>query len=151
MPRLRLTDREAADITAYLMSLKNDEFSARPRPAIDMAIVDGIVDEYLRAQYPLAQADQQHKAMGDSAKVLFVGEKTIGRYGCFGCHVLAGFETASPIGVELSEEGSKLVERLDFGFEEGQIPHTLPAWFQRKLMEPRVFDRDKQKAPPDQL
>jgi hypothetical protein len=29
--------------------------------------------------------------------------------------------------VELTEEGSKLVERLDFGFEEEHIPHTLPA------------------------
>ena len=33
------------------------------------------------------------------------------------------------------------MERLDFGYEHGQIPHTLPGWLHRKVMEPRVFDR----------
>jgi mono/diheme cytochrome c family protein len=80
-----------------------------------------------------------------------VGEKTIGRYGCFGCHTISGFEKASPIGVELTEEGSKLVERLDFGFEEGKIPHTLPGWVHRKVMEPRVFDEGKVKRPEELL
>ena len=65
-------------------------------------------------------------AMDDQQRTLFLGEKTIGRYGCFGCHNIPGFEKTSPIGVELTEEGSKLVERLDFGFEHGKIPHTLP-------------------------
>jgi cytochrome c2 len=151
MPRLRLSDREAADITAYLMSLKNDEFRARQRPPLDVKLRDVIASEYLAAQYPVKQAEQQLQKMADPERTLFVGEKTIGRYGCFGCHTISGFEKASPIGVELTEEGSKLIERLDFGFEHGQIPHTLPAWFHRKLMEPRVFDRDKQKAAADLL
>ena len=63
--------------------------------------------------------------------------------------VTSGFEKASPIGVELTEEGSKLVERLDFGFEEGRIPHTLPGWVHRKVMEPRVFDEGKVKLDDD--
>lgn len=151
MPRLRLSDKEAADVTAYLMSLRNDEFLARPRPALDAQVRDTIVREYLLAQFPIKQADEKLAAMGDHERTLFLGEKTIGRYGCFGCHTIAGFEKTSPIGVELTEEGSKQVERLDFGFEEGQIPHTLPAWFHRKLMEPRVFDRDKDKAAADLL
>ena len=41
MPNLRLSDKEGADITAYLMSLKNDGFMARPRPPIDPAIRSG--------------------------------------------------------------------------------------------------------------
>ena len=84
--------------------------------------------------------------MADDERTQFLGEKTIARYGCFGCHTIAGFEKATPIGVELTEEGSKLVERLDFGFEEGKIAHTLPAWVHRKLMEPRVFDVGKVEA-----
>jgi cytochrome c2 len=151
MPNLRLGDREAADVTAYLMSLKNDDFVARPRPAIDPTLRDTIVSEYLRALYPLKQADDKLAAMGDAERTLYLGERTIGRYGCFGCHNISGFEKTSPIGVELTEEGSKLVERLDFGFEEGLIPHTLPAWFHRKLMEPRVFDRDKERKPDELL
>ena len=66
--------------------------------------------------------------MDDQQRTLFVGEKTIGRYGCFGCHEIKGFEKSTPIGAELTEQGSKLVERLDFGYEHGKIPHTLPGW-----------------------
>jgi cytochrome c2 len=151
MPRLRLSDQEAADVTAYLMSLKNDAFVGRQRPPLQKPLRDAVLREYLLAQYSVKQADERLAAMGDDERTLSLGERTIGRYGCFGCHIIAGFEKTSPIGVELTEEGSKLVERLDFGFEEGQIPHTLPAWFHRKLMEPRVFDRDKDKAPADLL
>jgi mono/diheme cytochrome c family protein len=151
MPNLRLTEKEAADVTAYLMSLTNDDFVSRPRPAMDATVRDTIVLEYLKSQQTVAQAQEKLAGMNDEARTLFLGEKTIGRYGCFGCHETPGFEKASPIGVELTEEGSKLVERLDFGFEEGQIPHNLPAWVHRKLMEPRVFDRGKDKKPDELL
>jgi cytochrome c2 len=152
MPSLRLTDKEASDITAYLMSLRNDDFLARPRPPIDPAIRDGLITEHLLASnVPVVQARQQLASMDDHQRTLFVGEKTIGRYGCFGCHNIPGFEKASPIGVELTEEGSKLVERLDFGFEEGKIPHTLSGWVHRKVMEPRVFDAGKVKRPEELL
>ena len=49
-------------------------------------------------------------------KNLFLGEKMINRYGCFGCHLVPGYEKAQPIGTELTEEGSKDIARLDFGF-----------------------------------
>jgi mono/diheme cytochrome c family protein len=152
MPNLRLSDKEAADITAYLMSLKEDAFMARARPAIDPALRDNLVREHLfAASVPTKEVEAKLAAMDDHQRTLFVGEKTIGRYGCFGCHTIAGFEKTSPIGVELTEEGSKLVERLDFGFEEGKIPHTLPGWVHRKLMEPRVFDAGKEKKPEELL
>ncbi len=151
MPNLRLSETEAADVTAYLMSLKKDDFLARPRPALGAKLRDTIALEYLRAQYTVAQADEKLAAMDDHARTLFLGEKTIGRYGCFGCHTISGFEKTSPTGVELTEEGSKLVERLDFGFEEETIAHTLPAWVHRKLMDPRIFDRDKLKKPDELL
>jgi mono/diheme cytochrome c family protein/predicted nucleic acid-binding Zn-ribbon protein len=151
MPDLRLSDKEAADITAYLMSLKKDEFLARPRPAVDAAIRDGIAREHLLgANLAVKEADKKLASMDDRQRTLFVGEKTIGRYGCFGCHNISGFEKTSPIGVELTEEGSKLVERLDFGFEH-DIPHTLPGWAKRKLEEPRIFDRGKVKKPEELL
>jgi mono/diheme cytochrome c family protein len=152
MPSLRLSAKEAADITAYLMSLKNDDFMARPRPGIDPAVRDAIIKEHLvAANTPVRDADKQLAAMDDHQRTLFVGEKTIGRYGCFGCHSIPGFEKSSPIGVELTEEGSKLVERLDFGYEHGRIPHTLPAWVHLKVMEPRIYDRGKVKRPEEML
>jgi mono/diheme cytochrome c family protein len=152
MPNLRLSEKEAADITAYLMSLRNEEFTARTRPALDKSVRDDIIlNQYLEGQYSVADAKLQLDAMPDEKRTLFLGEKTIGRYGCFGCHNIPGFEKTSPIGVELTEEGSKLVERLDFGYEHGKIPHTLPGWVHRKLMEPRVFDVDKAKRPEELL
>ena len=152
MPNLRVSDKEAADITAYLMSLRNDEFLARPRPPLRAGIRDELIREHLlAANVPIKDAERQIASMDDHQRTIFVGEKTIGRYGCFGCHTISGFEKASPIGVELTEEGSKLVERLDFGFEEGKIPHTLPGWVHRKVMEPRVFDAGKRKRPEELL
>ncbi len=151
MPNLRLTEGEAGDITAYLMSLKNDAFVARPRPALDVKVRDTIVREYLTTQFTIKDADAKLAAMNDHDRTQFLGEKTIGRYGCFGCHVISGFEKTSPIGVELTEEGSKLVERLDFGFLEHEIPHTLPAWVKQKLLEPRIYDRDKPSKKPEEL
>ena len=152
MPNLRLTDKEAADVTAYLMSLKKDDFLARPRPGLDAAVRDAAIKEHLlAASVPVKQADAQIAGMDDRQRTLFLGEKTIGRYGCFGCHEIKGFEKANPIGVELTEQGSKLVERLDFGYEHGRIPHTLPGWLNRKLMEPRVFDKGKVKRPEELL
>jgi cytochrome c2 len=144
MPNLRLTDKEAADVTAYLMSLKNDEFMGRPRPAIDKTLRDEIIlKQYLQTLSSKAEAKKKLDAMDDTARTLFLGEKTIGRYGCFGCHNIKGFEKTSPIGVELTEEGSKLVERLDFGFQHGKIPHNLPAWVHLKVMDPRIYDEGK--------
>ena len=152
MPNLRLSEKEAADITAYLMSLKNDAFAARPRPALDKTLRDAIIRaEFLEQQYPVAEARKKLDAMGDKERTLYLGERIIARYGCFGCHIIAGFEKTSPIGVELTEEGSKLVERLDFGYLEHEIPHTLPAWVKQKLLEPRIFDRDKPSKKPEEL
>jgi mono/diheme cytochrome c family protein len=151
MPSLRLTPQEAADITAYLMSLENEAFAARDRPEMDGALRDEIALEYLRERLPVKQAEEKLAAMHDRERTLYLGERTIFRSGCFGCHMIPGFETTMPIGTELSEGGSKLVDRLDFGYEHERLPHTLPAWLHQKFMEPRIFDRDKEKLPWDLL
>src|SRR5207245_3055236 len=131
---------------------RNAAFMASPRSPIDIAILDGLSKEHIvPAKVPLMEADRQLGSMHDHRQTVCEGEKTIGRYGCFWCHTIKGFEKTSPIGVELTEEGSKLVERLDFGFEEGKIPHTLPGWVHRKLLEPRVFDQGKVKRPEELL
>jgi mono/diheme cytochrome c family protein len=152
MPNLRLSEKEIADLTAYLMSLKNEAFLGRPRPAIDKSVRDAIIrTEYLEQQFSVTDAKQKLDAMGDHERTLYLGERMIARYGCFGCHTISGFEKTSPIGVELTEEGSKLIERLDFGNLEHEIPHQLPAWVKLKLMDPRIYDRDKPSKKPDEL
>src|SRR5260370_40520789 len=80
-----------------------------------------------------------------------LGRRAINRYGCFSCHDIKGFEKAQSIGTDLSEEGSKLVTRLDFAFIT-DIPHTSKmAWFERKLHDPRVFDKGRVLQPLEKL
>lgn len=47
-------------------------------------------------------------------KILYVGRRTISRYGCFGCHDIPGFETARPIGTALQDWGRKDTSKLAF-------------------------------------
>jgi cytochrome c2 len=151
MPSLRLTERDAADLTAYLMSLESEGFMGRERPEMDRDVRDQIAMDYLRERLTVKQAEEKLASMEDRERTLYLGERTIFRSGCFGCHMIPGFETTMPIGTELSEQGSKLVDRLDFAFEHERLPHTLPAWLHQKYMEPRIFDRDKEKRPWDLL
>ena len=43
------------------------------------------------------------------------GRKYVAYYGCASCHNIPGMEEEGKIGTELTYEGSKLIERLDFG------------------------------------
>ena len=84
-------------------------------------------------------------------KQIELGRRAINRYGCFSCHDIKGFEKAQSIGTDLSEEGSKLVTRLDFAFIT-DIPHTSKlAWFRTKLHDPRIFDKGRVLLPLDKL
>jgi cytochrome c2 len=44
----------------------------------------------------------------------YVGRRTIGKYGCFGCHDVPGFEDAKPIGTALVDWGRKETSKLAF-------------------------------------
>ena len=150
MPDLRLTDAQAADVATYLMTLKQgggDAAKATP----DQAAVDAVLLDYLKASLPTAEAQAEVAKLDAQGKQISLGQKVINRYGCYSCHDIKGFENAQPIGTELSEEGSKLVSRLDFAFIH-DIPHTSKiAWFGRKLHDPRVFDQGRVLRPLDKL
>jgi len=149
MPSLRLTDGEAADITAYLSSLKNDTWTSKPLPSVDTAALDAVVLEFLRNGSTDAEARAKLKAMSLEEKNLMAGERLIRRYGCFGCHNIPGMEKDQPIGTELTEAGSKLVSQLDFGFL--PIEHDRADWYAAKLTDPRIFDKDRVKTPEELL
>ena len=150
MPSLRLTDQEAADITAWLMSLDAASgFDAMAVPEPNAEELDGITIEFLRTGLPNALAAERLAEMSRQEKLLYSGERLIRRYGCFGCHEIAGFEEAQKIGVDLSTWGSKMVTRLDFGYLD--LPHTRQAWLEQKLAAPRSYDRGKVKSPGERL
>lgn len=143
MPIMRLSEQDAADVATYLMTLKQREPGSYP----DAPYMD---DPKLRDE----------------------GRFWIRHYGCAGCHEISGFEDEGRIGTELTVEGAKPIERLDFALltEEakkggrnpiagqeigpwygGKYPSNekeVERWynhrgfFQYKLLKPDVYDYD---------
>ena len=150
MPDLRLTDAQVADVATYLTTLKQsggDAAKATP----DQAAVDQVLLDYFRSVMPFEQAKAEVSKLDANAKQLELGRRVIGRYGCYSCHEIKGFETTQPIGTELSEAGSKLVSRLDFAFVH-DIPHTSKiAWYRTKLHDPRIYDEGRILQPLEKL
>lgn len=149
MPDMRLTDGEVADVAAYLTSL-NGPAGREAEATYEPALVADTLTDYYRSVVPTAEAEATVAAMSFDEQQRELGRRAIARYGCYGCHNIAGFEDTQPIGIELSEEGSKLVQRLDFAFVH-EIPHTKTEWFKQKLRAPRSFDRSRVLQPLEKL
>src|SRR5712672_724830 len=136
MPSLRLSPQDAGDVASYLITLKKQESSTYP----DASFMDD----------PALKED---------------GKKWIRHFGCAGCHEISGLEEEGRIGTELTFEGSKPIERLDFALltetaqRGGREPIVDPddrarlpegpaktpwydhkGFFEHKLAEPEVWD-----------
>ncbi len=99
----------------------------------------------------------------DDPKLKAKGKKLVQFYGCAGCHEISGLEDEGRIGTELTNEGSKPIERLDFALftedaKRGILPdgkksprgswYDLKGFFENKLANPAVFDTGKYKPDP---
>ena len=147
MPSLRLSPQDAEDVASYLITLKKQEPSSYP----EATFMD---DPNLREE----------------------GKRWIRHYGCAGCHEISGLEDEGRIGTELTFEGSKPVERLDFALltevaqRGGSEPITDPddlarlpegpakqpwyghkGFFEHKLAEPNIWDKGKIKPDTEKL
>ncbi|MFQ5863786.1 MAG: c-type cytochrome [bacterium] len=114
MPNLRLTDSEAIDIVAYLMTLKESD----------------------QAEYTLDSADLE------SDELLAEGKAIIRNFGCHGCHDIKGMEGEGKVSVSLNEFGAKTPEELFFGdaLANGDVPEeTWEAWTLGKLKNSRMY------------
>jgi cytochrome c2/predicted nucleic acid-binding Zn-ribbon protein len=143
MPSLRLSDREAADLAAFLLSSTDPAYEDLEMPAVDPEIRDDLILGYLQNNQTIEQSHASLAAMSDVERDVYLGRETIQKYGCWGCHELAGFEHAKPIGVELTEEGSKPLHQFDFGHVH-DVPHTRQDWIRTKLLDPRIWDEGKE-------
>lgn len=85
MPNLRLSDEQAAHITAYLMTLG----AKTERPGFAQKLADN--------------------------KVVEAGNRLIGRYGCYGCHDIYGMEAQPRVGAELTTYADKRPWEMVFG------------------------------------
>ena len=140
MPNLRLNKQEAADISAFLVSNRNEEFDSQIIPDLNEGELNKIVKSFLEQTRRKKEVDSVLDTMDINHKLNFAGEKLVSHYGCFGCHDISGFENAKPIGTPLSIEGSKLITKLDFGYLHDEIDHTKWDWFRLKLDNPRIYD-----------
>jgi len=150
MPNLRLTDSQVADVATYLSGLKAAGGDG-PKANFDQKAADDVLLDYLKNVMPFEDAKAQLAKWDPKQRQTELGQRAISRYGCFSCHDIKGFEKAQSIGTDLSEEGSKLVTRLDFAFVT-DIPHTSKiAWFRTKLHDPRIYDKGRVLQPLEKL
>lgn len=139
MPSLRLTDPEANDIATYLLSLKNKKFEELKFATFDKKVRDELLTDYLAAFDTKESAAKKVAAMEDHAKTIELGKRSIGKYGCYSCHNIEGFDGYAPIGTELTKEGSKPITQFAFGIQH-QVPHERDAWLIAHLQNPRMWD-----------
>lgn len=133
MPSLRLSPDDARDVASYLITLKHADAT------------------YADASF-----------MDDPAQAA-KGKDLVRHYGCAGCHEISGFEDEGRIGTELTNEGSKPIERLDFALytedaKRGILPDGKKSergpwfdskgFFEEKLRNPGLYDQGKYHANP---
>ncbi len=112
MPNLRLDEREAADLTVYLMTRRDPAWERLTLPAIDSEIRDRLILSALAQSHTLEQSQARFDRMSEREKNLYLGEQAITRYGCHGCHEIAGFEQTPAIGSSLHELSYRLQDQL---------------------------------------
>jgi len=115
MPSLRLSDQDASDIVAFLMTKKGDKPVTYTDPA-------GLDDKDLVAR----------------------GAALVKKYGCPGCHDIPTLESEGKIGADLAEFGLKDAHLLDFGnaIEDHHLQNWY-VWLHRKLEHPRSYGTER--------
>lgn len=166
MPSLRLTDQEAADITSYLLSLQKPAFMRQEIRPPDPKVVRELAKGYLVNSLTSNDADARLNGMSLDDQLIYLGQRSIEKYGCYSCHDIKGFEGLKPIGTELTIEGSKNLHLFDFGFfgdaththsyvnwddKKEEVQHTVPSWIYNKVRSPRVYDDRRTKPYNDKL
>ena len=170
MPDLRLSDQDAADVTAYMMEDPDGIFTDTPEGwepksiALDDEHLREVLSEQARWHFArdgratlrarFAGEDSEHRWDDLQTLKVAVGAKTVAQYGCFSCHEIEGLEDFMPIGTELSTWGSKTVDKLDFAFGSdlfGLDHNYREGWLMQKLHAPRSYDQEKVKNPTEKL
>lgn len=145
MPSFRLTDREANDIAAYLMSLKNKNFESLKFEPMNGKLRDEILMSYFTAFDTEKVAKEKIASMSDHERTLELGYRSVGKYGCYSCHNIDGFDGRAPIGPELSKIGSKPITQLGFNLKH-DVEHSRDGWIKAHLLDPRRWDEGMDKS-----
>jgi hypothetical protein len=152
----------AADISAFLLASADWQpanVPGRTLTAEEREALFKLAFDHLKDAYPKRQAKQylEHgipeslggeikgddiellgEASGDEQvrkQLLYVGRRSISKYGCSGCHDVPGYEDVKPIGTGLADWGRKSADKLAFeqiaqyilqGHGQEKIPTTGP-------------------------
>lgn len=183
MPDTQLEQQEAVDIATFLLSVPgawNEQVSVTPlddlikKNEAGQVVKDPLRDlvfSIIRKGETLDATIEKVNAMDQQQQLLFLGEKTIGRLGCFGCHDIKGFETTKPIGTGLADWGLKDTHKLAFenihAYVESHVSgesghpehgefyrendyylyalnhHLRDGFLMQKIREPRSYDYEK--------
>ncbi|GAC1472326.1 MAG: hypothetical protein NVSMB9_19420 [Isosphaeraceae bacterium] len=182
MPNPQISPQDAADIASWVISVPGEWPVSVEVPRVDSPEVTQALDELVKLYVTKAGGitlNGKHQAVSLSKadtfvskeisredKLMYLGEKTISRLGCFGCHNIAGFENAKPIGTPLNGWGTKSPTKLDYGhigeylvdqtiddkgardgtdpyYQEKLAEHTRSGFLYQKLHRPRSYDYQK--------
>jgi mono/diheme cytochrome c family protein len=151
MPSLRLSEAEAADITAYLVG-QGDKWHPMEAPARDADLQRTLLEDSLSSSMRRSELTAVLDGLSADGREALLGERAIAKYGCAGCHAIPGFESAGPIGTELTLWGDKFITQLDFGLMNyhgaaREMDYTHIDWATKKLQNPRLYDRGKEEHP----
>lgn len=118
MLEYNFTDQDALDIAAYMFEEYSEE--------------EYLIPEEIEANLlPLSDVRKEQR--------INEGHRLYSKYGCDGCHTIAGKRLVSKVGPKLTNIGSRLESALDFGTME-EITPTLYNWLYLKIKQPTVFD-----------
>jgi cbb3-type cytochrome oxidase cytochrome c subunit len=186
MPNLQLSAQDAADIAGWILSTRSDWGPGSEErfwpieievPPVDSPEVTEGLDQLVRLYLGRSKTYQRRTildrdidglvaSMSTDEKLEYVGQRTIGRLGCFGCHNIPGYENEKPIGTPLNGWGFKSPTKLDYGhiteyladnppdeaddrdgtpeyYQEQLADHTRSGFLFQKLHRPRSYDYKK--------
>ncbi len=95
-------------------ALDEHKYPVKAEMYADGALLPGVIkgDEVELA--PLSVDEEVTPEQWEERKMVYLGRRTISRYGCYGCHDIPGFETARPIGTALQDWGRKDTSKLAY-------------------------------------
>ncbi|MHC4093155.1 MAG: hypothetical protein ACYSVY_23290, partial [Planctomycetota bacterium] len=99
-----LTSQRSQQRSRRIMDDEGGELTAMLTAALSKS---SMADE---ARHRIEAMDTQQK------RLVFLGSKMITHYGCYACHLIPGFETATRPGTELTTWAEKPISQIDFAF-----------------------------------
>ncbi|MEM7352273.1 MAG: c-type cytochrome [Acidobacteriota bacterium] len=108
MPSMRLDQREAADLTAYLMTRRDPRWDEAKLPDTSIDARDTLVLAYLEQDHSIEASQARLERMSDRDKSDYLGSRTIADKGCHGCHRTPGFEETTSTAPSWTDVGPKV-------------------------------------------